>query len=160
MSIPSARLSGKSRRLPTANNHTATQRVRASPQQQHSEPRVRTAHAHVASLANPRTQHTVTRLTYICQPVDHSSTSHTGVRTLPATAATPFTGVARAASLACIAARTATSGSTHTHIRGCAERARQSPFANYPDSLRAISHSTTAADGAVIRHWAMRSAAR
>jgi hypothetical protein len=118
MSIPSARLSGKSRRLPTANNHTATQRVRASPQQQHSEPRVRTAHAHVASLANPRTQHTVTRLTYICQPVDHSSTSHTGVRTLPATAATPFTGVARAASLACIAARTATSGSTRTRTSG------------------------------------------
>ena len=65
MSIPSARLSGKSRRLPTANNHTANTRVRASPQQQHSEPRVRTAYIHVASLANPRTQHTDSTPAYI-----------------------------------------------------------------------------------------------
>jgi hypothetical protein len=122
MSIPSARLSGKSRRLPTANNHTQRHTTRAC--------LTPTATLGATCTHGTRTRGITGQPTHAahCDSIDvhlptgrpHSSTSHTdtGVRTLPATAATPFTGVARAASLACIAARTATSGSTRTRTSG------------------------------------------
>ena len=129
-------------------------------QQQHSEPRVRTAYVHVAPLAKPRTQHTNSTVAYIANR--STTATHPHGCAYIASHCSNAVHRHRSSSLACLHCSLHCNKwfHAHTHIRGCAERARQSPVANYPDSLRAISHSTTAADGAVIRHWATLCAGR
>ena len=119
MSIPSARLSGKSRRLPTANNHTAHNACVPHPNSN--------TRSHVYARRTYTWRHTgqpthaahPDSIDVHCQPVEHSRTPHTGVCVHCQRLQQRLSqGVARAASLACIAACTATSGSTRTRTSG------------------------------------------
>ena len=100
-------------------------------QQQHSEPRVRTAYVHVAPLAKPRTQHTNSTVAYIANR--STTATHPHGCAYIASHCSNAVHRHRSSSLACLHCSTHRSkwAHAHTHIRGCAERARQRPVADY-----------------------------
>jgi hypothetical protein len=121
-------------------------------QQQHSEPRVRTAYVHVAPLAKPRTQHTNSTVAYIANR--STTATHPHGCAYIASHCSNAVHRHRSSSLACLHCSTHRSkwAHAHTHIRGCAERSSAETRRRLLQTRS--TPSATAADGAVSRSGA------